>query len=149
MTSYVRAELRRLVESRARRLCEYCLIHEDDTYLGCQVDHIIAEKHGGVTDAGNLSYACTCCNRAKGSDIGSVASSTGEFIRLFNPRSDRWIEHFQLNGVVIEPRTLIGEATVRVLRINELERILERRVLQSIGRYPPAVAAEYLAEGRL
>ena len=42
MTSYVRAELRRLVESRARRLCEYCLIHEDDTYLGCQVDHIIA-----------------------------------------------------------------------------------------------------------
>ena len=47
MTSYVDASLRRLVESRANHLCEYCLIHEDDTYLGCQVDHVIAEKHGG------------------------------------------------------------------------------------------------------
>lgn len=149
MTTYVRAELRRLVLSRARRLCEYCLIHEDDTYLGCQVDHVIAEKHGGVTTADNLSYACTCCNRAKGSDVGSVATGTTEFIRLFNPRTDRWAEHLHLKGVVIEPRTAIGEATVRVLRINEAERILERRVLHGLGRYPPAVATEFLspAEG--
>jgi len=43
MTSYVAADLRRAVELRANHLCEYCLIHEDDTYLGCQVDHVIAE----------------------------------------------------------------------------------------------------------
>jgi len=148
MTSYVRADLRRLVESRARGLCEYCLVHEDDTYLGCQVDHIISEKHGGATSAANLSYACTCCNRAKGSDIGSIASSTGGFTRLLNPRTDRWTDHFQLKGVVIEPRTAIGEVTVRLLGINEPERILERRVLRDIGRYPPEVATEYLEEGR-
>ena len=84
MSSYVSAELRRLVASRAGSLCEYCLIHEDDTYLGCQVDHVISEKHRGPTESENLAYACTLCNRAKGSNIGSIALSTGELTRLFN-----------------------------------------------------------------
>ncbi len=53
MSSYVSADLRRLVTSRAQSLCEYCLIHEDDTYLGCQVDHVISEKHGGPTELEN------------------------------------------------------------------------------------------------
>ncbi len=35
MTSYVSLDLCRLVAARAYRLCEYCLIHEDDTYFGC------------------------------------------------------------------------------------------------------------------
>jgi len=33
-SSYISAELRRLVQDRARGLCEYCLLHESDTYLG-------------------------------------------------------------------------------------------------------------------
>jgi hypothetical protein len=36
-------ELRRLVATRAEHLCEYCLIHEEDTFLGCEVDHIISD----------------------------------------------------------------------------------------------------------
>lgn len=146
MTSYVAAELRRLVQSRAHSVCEYCLIHEDDTYLGCQVDHIIAEKHGGETDADNLSYACTLCNRAKGTDIGSIAKSTGTFIRFYNPRQDHWADHFYFDGVVIEPRTPIGEATVRILGFNVRERLIERQMLQNIGRYPPFSAKQHLSE---
>ena len=144
MTSYVTAELRRLVESRASGLCEYCLIHQRDTFFGCQVDHVVSEKHGGRTDAQNLAYACAICNRAKGTDIGSVAPSTGEYTRFFNPRSDRWADHFQLDGVVIEPRTPIGEATAKVLGFNETERIVEREALRHIGRYPPGEAAEFV-----
>jgi hypothetical protein len=34
---------------RADRLCEYCLLHEDDTHFGHEVDHIISEKHGVST----------------------------------------------------------------------------------------------------
>jgi hypothetical protein len=41
MSSYVSEDLRRLVAIRADFLCEYCLIHEDDTFYGCQVDHIL------------------------------------------------------------------------------------------------------------
>ena len=54
MSSYISSDLRELVAERAEYLCEYCLIHEDDTHFGCQVDHIISVKHGGPTTAGNL-----------------------------------------------------------------------------------------------
>jgi hypothetical protein len=146
MTSYVAADLRRLVESRANHLCEYCLIHEDDMYLGCQVDHVIAEKHGGPTDAGNLSFACTFCNRAKGTDIGSIAPGTGKFTRFFNPRLDHWADHFALNGVIIAPRTSVGEATAKILGFNEPDRVLERETIQNIGNYPPDAATERIAK---
>ena len=74
MSSYVSAELRRHVSERAELICEYCLIHEDDTFFGCQVDHVVSEKHGGETSSENLAYACAFCNRAKGTDLGSIAS---------------------------------------------------------------------------
>ena len=146
MTSYVSADLRRLVESRANHLCEYCLIHEDDTYLGCQVDHVISEKHGGPTTSENLGYACAFCNRSKGTDIGSIAPSTGEFMRFYNPRTDRWLDHFTLNGVIIEPRTPIGETTARILGLNESDRLLERETIRNIGRYPSREAMLHLAQ---
>jgi hypothetical protein len=141
MTSYVRVDLRRLVEARANRLCEYCLIHEDDTYFGCQVEHIIAEKHGGSTDAANLAYACVFCNRAKGTDVGTITSNSGQFTRFFNPRIDRWTDHFSLHGVLIQPRTIIGEATSRILRLNDAARVFERQELQRLERYPPNEAS--------
>ena len=149
MTSYVPAELRRWGETRARLLCEYCLIHSSDTYLGCQVDHIIGEKHGGPTEAGNLTFACTFGNRTKGSDIGSV-TETGEYIRFYNPRSDVWSEHFQLNNGNIESLIQIGEATghapraAKILALNDPDRQLERTMLMSIGRYPTPEAVEYM-----
>ncbi len=77
MSSYINAVLRRLVAIRANSLCEYCLIHEEDAFFGCEVDHIISEKHGGQTEADNLAYACAFCNRAKGSDIGSIVQRRG------------------------------------------------------------------------
>jgi len=71
-----------MVESRAGHVCEYCLIHANDVFVGCQVDHIISEKHGGPTVSVNLAFACSYCNRQKGSDVGSIDKVTGQFIRL-------------------------------------------------------------------
>jgi hypothetical protein len=143
MTSYVSADLRRLVESRAERLCEYCLIHASDTYLGCQVDHVIAEKHGGSTVSENLAFACTFCNRAKGSDIGSLASD-GQFVGFYNPRIQRWSEHFLFDQVVIESKTPIGEVTAKILGFNAPDRLVERTALQNLGRYPSAEALSHI-----
>lgn len=42
MASEVSERLRRQVAERAYHVCEYCLIHEDDTFWGSQVDHIIS-----------------------------------------------------------------------------------------------------------
>lgn len=144
MSSHISDDLRRLVAARAEYLCEYCLVHEDDTYFGCEVDHIISLKHGGPTTSENLAYACAFCNRQKGSDIGSILWQTGEFIRFFNPRTDRWADHFNLDGVVIKPLTGIGEVTARILGFNDSDRILERQALADLGRYPTAPALKHM-----
>lgn len=138
--TYIGADLRRRVVARAEEICEYCLLAEDDTFYGCAADHIISEKHGGGTDDENLAYACVCCNQAKGSDIGSINWDTEEFVRFYNPRMDRWADHFELVGNRIEGLTPIGLVTARILGFNTGERVLERQSLQSIGRYPSTAA---------
>lgn len=139
MADGINAETRLAVAVRANYLCEYCLIAEEDTFFGCQIDHIISIKHGGETEADNLAYACAFCNRFKGSDIASV-SAKGVLVRFFNPRIDRWLDHFQLERLSIQPLTEIGEATARILRVNNIERILERQELNKVGRYPNSAA---------
>ncbi len=138
--TYIPAEMRRLVIGRAGRRCEYCLIHEDDTYFGCEVDHVVSEKHGGLTVVENLAYACLVCNRYKGSDLGSILVPSGDLIRFFNPRIDAWSDHFSLDGVTIKPLTVIGQVTERIFRFNAIERLMEREALRVIGRYPIGVA---------
>jgi hypothetical protein len=145
MGSYLSTELRRRVAERARYLCEYCLIHEDDTFYGCQVDHIISEKHGGPSDLENLAYACAVCNQAKGSDLGSIASDSNTLTRFFNPRSDRWSAHFRLSYSRVEGLSPIGEVTARIFGFNTDERVAERELLIRFGRYPSIEAAALLA----
>jgi len=134
--AYLNKSLRQLVIDRSDHLCEYCLIHDDDTVLGCAIDHIISLKHGGPNTADNLAYACVFCNRYKGSDVGSMIWETQEFVRFYNPRRDLWSEHFQLDGVTIAALSSIGEVTARILGFNDRERLLERQVLIDRGRYP-------------
>jgi len=81
---------------------------------------------GGQTDADNLAYACVFCNRSKGSDVGSIAQQTGNFVRFFNPRIDQWAAHFVLGGVTIVALSDIGEVTARILDFNNEERLFER-----------------------
>lgn len=136
---YISLQLRRLVASRADHACEYCLILETDS-LGCEIDHIISVKHGGLTTEDNLAYACVFCNLHKGTDLGSINWQTGELIRFFNPRRDFWGNHFQLDGAVIRPITDIGEVTARILEFNSEDRLQERQALIDVGRYPSETA---------
>ena len=111
---------------RAGECCEYCVIAEEDTWFGCEVDHIISEKHGGKTEPENLALACVTCNRAKGSDIASVTEE-GALVGLFHPRRHEWAEHLGREGERIIGRTAIGRATVRLLKLNAPERQAERQ----------------------
>ena len=140
MSSNISSEMRQIVASRANFVCEYCLIAEEDAYFRFQIEHIISRKHGGSSELENLALACVFCNRYKGSDIATLKPETDELIRFDNPRVERWREHFRLDGVVIEPLSAIGEATVRILQMNHDEQILERQVLSRRGRYPSEAA---------
>lgn len=121
---------------RAAYRCEYCLIHEDDAGFSHEVDHIVSRKHGGTSSEDNLAYACVVCNRNKGSDIASTHPESGKILRLYHPRRDRWSDHFRLNGGLIEPLTDLGAVTLRLLRLNAPERIVERKILQLLRSYP-------------
>jgi hypothetical protein len=92
---------------------------------------VISENHDGQTEASNLAYACAFCNRAKGSDVGSIVQRTGAFVRFFNPRIDCWAEHFVLDCARIVALSDIGEVTIRILDINNEERLFERQTLHS------------------
>lgn len=39
-SSYINAQLRRDVISRAASICEYCRTHEDDSFFGCHADNL-------------------------------------------------------------------------------------------------------------
>ena len=64
----------------------------------------------------------------------------GEFTRFFNPRSDRWAEHFVLEQAVIRPLTDVGEGIARILQFNTSARLHEREELIRFGKYPGQAA---------
>ena len=146
MGTDISESLRRQVAERAYYVCEYCLIHEDDTFWGCEVDHIISRKHGGSSEAGNLAWACACCNSHKGSDIATLAGQPPQLVRLFHPRSDRWADCFPLDGVPIEPLNPIAMGTAKLLDLGAESRIRERRSLAEGGRYPTIEALARMEE---
>ena len=129
--TYIAAGLRRLVEERANYRCEYCLLLSDLSFFPHEIDHVIAEKHGGKTVSENLALTCWRCNRHKGSDLGSFDPETEEFSFLFNPRTQLWDEHFVPDGPQVNGRTPEGRTTVNLLRFNTDERLAERKRLSS------------------
>lgn len=134
--SYIPATLRRVVTQRAGDQCEYCRFPQTASLFTFEMEHIIAEKHDGITVVENLALSCPCCNRFKGTDLGSIDPETRQLTPFFNPRIQEWSDHFRLEGGAIVPRTPEGRVTAKILQFNLLERILEREQLISIGEYP-------------
>lgn len=135
MTRVLGALRTRVIERAARR-CEYCLLNEAYTIKRHEVDHVYAEKHDGQTIEENLCLSCIDCNRYKGSDLCSLDPETGDITALFHPRRDQWAQHFRLDGPRIVPLTPQARATVRMLHLNDRERLEERALLAAIQRYP-------------
>lgn len=113
--TYIPVALRREVTLRALYRCEYCRI---------------PEKHGGPTDAPNLALACHRCNLYKGDSFAAYSGEWDRAVFLYHPRKQRWSENFvMLPSGVVRPLTMVGEATVRILRINDVNRVAKRAVL--------------------
>jgi hypothetical protein len=121
------------VYERAKGCCEYCLIPEIATLVTHEIDHIIVEKHGGLTEAENLALSCVLCNKHKGSNLASIDPENKQLTPLYHPRQDVWPEHFQLNGAEFVPLTLVGRVTVKLLQINRVDRLKERELLVQAG----------------
>lgn len=126
------------VRVRAQRRCEYCYLPEEADVIAFEVDHIIAEQHGGVTELGNLAYSCFECNRKKGPNLTSIDPQTNEITILFHPRTQQWSDHFQVhNDGTLAGRTAAGRTTLRLLKLNDPERVQERIGLIAVGKLRP------------
>ena len=117
---------RTLVRTRANNRCEYCLLPQDASSLRHHIEHVIPRQHGGSDDLSNLALACHRCNLSKGPNLTGIDPITGEIVPLFDPRLNRWTDHFCFRGPVIEGLTPMGRTTIKVLSMNDTRRI-ERR----------------------
>jgi hypothetical protein len=127
-----------LVRRRASDRCEYCQLPQAVCPLPHEIDHVIAQKHGGPTSAGKLCPACFACNNHKGPNIAGIDPVTRRIVPLFHPRRHKWKRHFRWDGAALVGRTPAGRATVAVLEINLPHRVALRQALIDEGTFPPA-----------
>lgn len=131
MKPAIRAGVRKRAESR----CEYCRLHEDDDVLAFHVEHIISVKHGGRDAIDNLALACQQCNLHKGANLTGIDPESGELTPLYHPRQQDWSDHFLEHADRIVGITAIGRTTVRVLQMNDPDRMRTRWL--ACGPRPP------------
>ncbi|MBI3911792.1 MAG: HNH endonuclease [Armatimonadetes bacterium] len=131
------AVTRALVRERAGDRCEYCHLRQEHLpFHRFHIEHIVPRQHGGGGDIANLALSCHHCNLHKGPNLTGVDPETGEVVRLFHPRRDRWDDHFAILGAMVIGRTPAGRATARVLRMNSADRVALRIALLTGGELP-------------
>ena len=104
-----------------------------------QIDHIIPEAAGGSSELDNLWLACAMCNYYKGAQAQAIDPISNQQTPLFNPRTQRWAEHFAWSedGAEVIGLTPVGRATVMALKMNQPHVIRARRRWISVGWHPP------------
>ena len=132
-------KIRQLVTDRAFGCCEYCMSQEKYASQSFSLEHIFPVVLGGETDVENLSLACQGCNNFKFTKVTALDSETNTIVRIFNPRQDKWTEHFGWNDhfTIIVGITSIGRATVKALQLNRDNLINQRIVYKAYGIHPP------------
>ena len=124
------AGTRRLVRERAGERCEYCRLPQSALPLArFHIEHVIARQHRGGDSPGNLALSCHHCNLHKGPNLSGVDPQDGRIGRLFNPREDRWEEHFETRGLLLLGLTSTGRITVSVLAMNSQAQLETRRAV--------------------
>jgi hypothetical protein len=133
------AAQRRTVFARAGWRCEYCLTPDAFVPDPFVVEHIIPFSAGGKTRLANLASACPACNGRKYNKVTGIDPLTREFAPLFNPRKQRWRDHFTWSedSLLIVGLTPTGRVTVETLKMNHQKMVNLRRVLLLAGLHPP------------
>ena len=128
--------LRDAVVRRANNRCEYCQLPAQLQVGGFEVDHILPRSQGGQTDFANLALACPHCNARKWAHMYGEDPESGQIVALFNPRTQRWGDHFQWSAqhlFEIEGTSAQGRATVTRLQMNHPDLVSIRRLLAAVG----------------
>lgn len=133
----VSASLRRLVETRAEKRCEYCGLSQLGQAATFHVDHIIPIVASGETTLENLALACIHCSLRKGARTLVPDPKSGRAVHLFHPREQRWNNHFRWHGYELIGVSAVGRATIEALALNSAEHWVIRSFEALLHRHPP------------
>lgn len=137
--SYIPKKLRQSVADEAKYRCGYCLTVEKIIGAPMEIEHIVPESLGGETIEDNLWLSCSYCNDYKNDRVSAIDPLTNEVVSLFNPRRERWHDHFlwDNDATHIIGRTPIGRATVNALKLNRPHLVYSRTLWVMVGWHPP------------
>ncbi len=138
--SNIPEEVRARVRAEAADRCGYCRSPQRLILGWLEIEHIIPKAAGGSDEEENLWLGCRLCNNYKGSQTEGLDPETGQRLRLFDPRRQRWCDHFgwSQDGTRILGRTPCGRATVIALQLNNLIALMVRAEWIAAGWHPPA-----------
>ena len=128
------------IRIEAKNRCGYCLSQQAFLPYTLEIEHIFPTSRGGEDSVENLWLACRACNLAKSNKVSGIDKHSGQEVPLFNPRTQKWDEHFQWskdssNVIGITP---IGRATVLALKLNNFFIVTARKNWVQVGWHPPS-----------
>lgn len=138
-TARVGRRLRTQVLVDAGCRCGYCRSSEGITGTPLEIEHVLPKALGGLTRRANLWASCHQCNLFKSDRVEALDLVTGVRTPLFNPREQRWMEHFAWveGGAYITGQTPTGRATVAALELNRPLLVRARQRWIAVGWHPP------------
>lgn len=136
---YVSANKQRIVIERAQARCEYCQSRADYATETFAIDHIVPTSRGGSNEIDNLALACSGCNGRKYNKQEAPDPATEGLAFLFNPRQQKWAEHFCWNRdyTLMIGLTPTGRATIAALHLKRAGLVNMRDALYLLGKHPP------------
>lgn len=137
---YITAQERREIIARAQKRCEYCQSWMNYATQPFVLEHVVPVSRGGETTLDNLALSCGGCNGHKYNKVAALDPIDGQMVPLYNPRQQRWQDHFGWNEdyTHIIGLTPTGRATVVALHMNRPGAINMRKLLRSVGKHPPS-----------
>jgi hypothetical protein len=128
-----------LVAQDAHFQCGYCRCPQQVLPYRLEIEHLLPTSLGGQDDRENLWLSCHRCNKLRSNLMQVTDPLTGVHVPIFNPRRDRWADHFvwEQDGLLIVGLTDRGRGTAAVLNLNDRYHLSARGVWIMARAYPP------------
>ncbi len=138
---YIPVHIQRAILELSKGYCEYCILPSNFSTDYFHFEHIIPLALNGKTEFNNLARSCGICNNNKRDKVSHIDPLSKQIVRLYHPREDNWMNHFQWsdNDLHIVGKTPTGRVTVDLLKLNRLNAINLRKLLKMAGLHPPLI----------
>jgi len=135
----IKKDLDANIRRQAKNRCGYCLNPQELLPYKLEIEHLFPKSLGGESTEENLWLACRECNAHKAAKTKAIDNLTGKTVKLFNPRKQKWREHFGFsedNSQIIG-KTPCGRATVESLQINNFYQTTACSIWVEMNKFPP------------